>query len=111
VATPEPTTTAPGGDNTAVATNTQDGSLVFRLAFDLQLITDGVVDQSNAALASATCDGCRTLAIAIQILIAMGDVDVLAPMNLAVAVNDRCPACETVAYAYQSCSAHPTSCA
>jgi putative peptide zinc metalloprotease protein len=99
--TAEPTTPAASKDNAAVATNTVDGSLVFRLAFDLRFILDGAIDHSNAAVAYASCDGCRTIAIAIQVLIAMGELQTIAPTNTAVAINDRCPSCETLAYAYQ----------
>jgi putative peptide zinc metalloprotease protein len=84
-----------------VATNTTDGSLVFRLAFDLRYILDGAVDHSNSAVAYASCDGCRTIAVAIQLLIAMGEFQTVAPTNTAVSFNDRCPACETLAFAYQ----------
>jgi putative peptide zinc metalloprotease protein len=105
--TPDPST-PPDGDNSAVATNTVDGSFVFRLAFDLQFITDGVIDQSNSAIASASCEACRTIAIAIQVLIATGDIRVAAPTNLAVSLNERCPTCETLAYAYQLVLASPT---
>ena len=37
----------------AVATNTVDGGLVFRLAFDLRFILDGTIDHSNSAVAYA----------------------------------------------------------
>jgi hypothetical protein len=106
-ATPEPASQAPH-DNAAVATNTEDGMFVFRLAFDLQFIQDGVIDQSNKALAYGNCQACRTIAIAIQLLIATGDFHVVAPTNLAVAMNDRCPSCATLAYAYQLVLAAPT---
>jgi putative peptide zinc metalloprotease protein len=104
---PEPTPTVPSGDNAAVATNTQDGALVFRLAFDLQYILNGGIDQSNTALAYARCEGCRTIAVAIQVLIATGDLGIIQPTNLAMAVNDRCTSCETLAYAYQLVLALP----
>jgi putative peptide zinc metalloprotease protein len=109
-ATPTPApdpTPAPTGDNAAVATNTQDGALVFRLAFALQFIEDGVIDQSNTAIAQASCQACRTIAIAVQVLIATGDVHLVAPTNLAVALNEQCPSCATLAYAYQLVLALP----
>ena len=106
--TPEPASPPPDGDNAAVATNTQDGMFVFRLAFDMQFIRGGVIDQSNTAMAYGNCRACRTIAIAIQVLIATGDIQVAAPTNLAVALNDRCPSCVTLAYAYQLVLAAPT---
>jgi putative peptide zinc metalloprotease protein len=105
---PAPETPAAGGDNAAVAINDQDGMFVFRLAFDLQFIQGGAIDQSNTALAYGNCEACRTIAIAIQVLIATGEVNVATPTNLAVALNDRCPSCVTLAYAYQLVLAAPT---
>jgi putative peptide zinc metalloprotease protein len=107
-ATPQPTP-GPGTDrdNTAEAVNRDDGALVLRLAFDLQFIVGGEVDQSNAAIAHASCDGCRTIAIAIQLLIATGDLEAIDPTNVAVALNEACTSCETLAYAYQLVFATP----
>lgn len=88
-------------DNRAAAVNTEDEALVFELAFDLHRTMDGVVDESNTAAAYASCERCRTIAVAFQIVLAMDAAAVVVPVNLAVAVNDECTACETLAFAYQ----------
>ncbi|MEO8687595.1 MAG: hypothetical protein ABI611_05175 [Solirubrobacteraceae bacterium] len=88
-------------DNSAVAENTTDGSSVFQLAFDIRETMQPVVEETNTAIAYSNCDNCRTVAIAIQIVLVMGDVTSATPQNVAVAVNEQCTACETFAAAYQ----------
>lgn len=88
-------------DNQATAVNTEDEALVFELAFDLHRTMDSVVDESNTAFAYASCERCRTIAIAFQIVLAMDAAADVVPVNLAVAVNDECTECETLAFAYQ----------
>jgi hypothetical protein len=41
------------------------------------------------------------------VLIATSDLDVIQPTNLAVAINDHCTSCQTLAYAYQLVLALP----
>ena len=88
-------------DNEAVAVNTEDEALVFVLAFDLHRTMDDVIDESNRAIAYASCERCRTIAIAFQVVLAMDAAEAVVPVNLAVAVNDECTECETLAFAYQ----------
>jgi putative peptide zinc metalloprotease protein len=88
-------------DNRADAVNTEDEALVFELAFDLHRTMDDVVDETNTAVAYASCERCRTIAIAFQIVLAMDAAAVVVPVNVAVAVNNECTACETLAFAYQ----------
>ena len=95
------TATASGQDQAAVAVNTKDGSSVFRLAFSVRRVMGDVVDQENVALAYASCESCQTVAISIQVLLVAGDPDVVNPTNLAIAINDMCTLCETLASAYQ----------
>jgi putative peptide zinc metalloprotease protein len=90
-----------GGDNTAVAINTKDGSSLFRFAFKIRVVAGDVVDQTNAAVAYASCEMCRTVAIAVQIVLVMGTPSVVTPTNLALALNENCTLCETLASAYQ----------
>lgn len=89
------------GDNSAVAVNTKDGSSLFELAFDIRRVAGDVVDQTNLALAYSSCEGCQTVAIAIQILIVTGSPEVLTPQNVAIAINELCTTCTTLALAYQ----------
>jgi putative peptide zinc metalloprotease protein len=90
-----------GEDNTAVAINTEDGASVFRLAFSVRRVADGLVDETNEAYALASCTDCQTIALAFQVVLAFGDVDVVVPENRAVAYNDRCTECVTYASATQ----------
>jgi putative peptide zinc metalloprotease protein len=89
------------GDTSAVAENTTDGSTLFRLAFDIRKVTGDVVDQTNAAVAYSSCTQCRTIAISIQILLVEGPATRFTPTNAAVAVNDQCDLCDSMALAYQ----------
>lgn len=102
VATPAAADDAPGGDQTsAVAVNTEDGAAVFRLAFSIRKVTDGLVDQTNSAYALASCTDCQTVALAFQVVLVNGDTDVVVPENRAVAYNDQCVECLTYASATQ----------
>jgi putative peptide zinc metalloprotease protein len=93
---------AQGGDTAAVAINTKDGFDIFRLAFQVRRATGDVVDTSNGAVAYASCTDCQTVALAIQVLLISGyDSSVVAPENVAIALNVDCVACETLASAYQ----------
>ena len=88
-------------DNAAIAINTEDGASVFELAFDVQRVMNGVVDQQNVAVAYASCADCQTVAIAIQIVLVMSDPTVITPENYAIALNEGCDTCATLASAYQ----------
>ena len=90
-----------GQDNTAVAINTEDGASVFRLAFSIRRVANGVIDETNSAYALASCTECQTVALAFQVVLALGDVDVAVPENRAVAFNDECADCVTYASATQ----------
>ncbi len=90
-----------GDDNAAVAINTKDGASLFKLAFDIRRVAGDVVDSQNAAVAYSSCDRCRTVAIAIQIVLVTGSPSVATPTNVAIAVNESCTLCETFASAYQ----------
>jgi len=90
------------GDTTAIAINTKDGFDLFRLAFQIRRATQDVVDTSNAAVAYASCTDCQTVALAIQVVLISGyDSSVVAPENLAIAINEECSLCDTLASAYQ----------
>jgi putative peptide zinc metalloprotease protein len=90
-----------GGDNTAIALNTKDGSSLFKYAFSVTKATGEVVDAGNAAVAYASCVECTTVAVAIQFVIVQGSPDTFTPENLAIAMNESCTLCETMALAYQ----------
>lgn len=94
-------TTAGAQTTSAVAINTKDGSSVFKLAFAIRRVTGDVVDATNAAVAYASCTECQTVAISIQILLVAGDPSVVSPTNVALAINQDCTLCDTLATAYQ----------
>lgn len=88
-------------DNAAVAVNLEDGAELLRFAFKVVRANQEVVDQSNAAVAYASCEECRTIAVAFQVVLVMSDPEIATPENVALAVNYECTACETLASAYQ----------
>ncbi|MFN2471431.1 MAG: hypothetical protein ABR583_10705 [Gaiellaceae bacterium] len=88
-------------DNAAIAINTKDGSSVFKLAFKIRKVAGDVVDETNAAVAYSSCESCRTVAIAIEIVLVTGNPSVVTPTNLAIAINENCNLCTAFAAAYQ----------
>jgi putative peptide zinc metalloprotease protein len=92
---------AASADTAAVRVNTKDDSSLFRFAFGIRRVMNGVVDQTNAAVAYARCERCRTVAISIQIVLVMSPATVVTPQNVAIAINEQCTLCETLAAAYQ----------
>jgi putative peptide zinc metalloprotease protein len=97
-----PTRTPQEGDNRVVVVNTTDGATRHSTSLSLVWVTGGdAVDQWNEAWALASCTGCRTVAIAFQVVLAVGSSPVVTPVNAAVAVNNECQACVTHALALQ----------
>jgi putative peptide zinc metalloprotease protein len=96
-----PTTTSGGDDNVAVALNTRDGSTVYAVRLKVVMTGADVVDSGNAAVAAASCSDCTTVAIALEGVVVTGDAEVVAPQNIALAINSGCSGCQTLAYAYQ----------
>ena len=93
---------APGsGDNQAFALNEVDGSTVVDVALSLVWATDGTVVNANEAWALASCRECSTSAFAFQLVLIVGDAEVVVPQNIAVAINDLCAGCVTRALAIQ----------
>jgi putative peptide zinc metalloprotease protein len=88
-------------DSSAVAVNTRDGSSLFRFAFDIRRVMNGAIDQTNVAIAYASCTECQTVAVSYQVVLVGHDADDVQPTNLAVAVNEECSSCTTLASAYQ----------
>lgn len=90
-----------GGDNAAVAENTEDGAYLFDFAFSLRQVMGDVVDETNTAVAYSSCEDCQTVALAVQVVLVMSDPSVITPENVAVALNEDCSSCATLAMAYQ----------
>ncbi|WP_251042115.1 hypothetical protein [Arthrobacter sp. ISL-30] len=93
---------APESDgNQALAVNTTDGSVVYDVAFALVWAEDGqTVDTRNEAYAFANCSQCTAVAVGFQVVLIVGQADVIVPENLAAASN-YCIECLTYALASQ----------
>jgi putative peptide zinc metalloprotease protein len=89
------------GDNQALAVNTEDGSVLYDVTFALVWADGDTALNVNEAYALASCRDCRTVAVAFQVVLLVGSVDVVVPQNLAAAVNYACVECVTYALAAQ----------
>ncbi|MFF2344720.1 hypothetical protein [Pseudarthrobacter sp. NPDC058119] len=94
---------APEGDgNQALAVNTTDGSVQYSVAFALVWAEDGQpVTTTNEAYAFANCSGCAAVAVGFQVVLIVGQTDVIVPQNLSAAANYNCLDCLTYALASQ----------
>jgi putative peptide zinc metalloprotease protein len=89
------------GDNQALAVNTEDGSVLYDVAFALVWADEGDVLNRNEAYALASCTKCGTVAVAFQVVLILGQADVVVPQNISAAVNYGCLECVTYALAKQ----------
>jgi putative peptide zinc metalloprotease protein len=89
------------GDNAAISVNTKDGTTVFKVAFAIRHVMGDVVDQTNGAVAYASCTECAAVAIAFEIVLVEGNPSTVTPTNVAIAFNENCDTCVAVAEAYQ----------
>jgi putative peptide zinc metalloprotease protein len=91
------------GDNQAVAATSTDDTVTYDVAFALVWVEDGEdVLNANEAYAFASCENCASVAVAFQVVFVLGDeADVVAPQNLAAAINYNCVSCLTYALAQQ----------
>src|SRR3954470_18413720 len=94
-------TAASAGDNAAIAVNTKDGTTVFKVAFAIRHVMGDVVDETNGAVAYASCTNCAAVAIAFEIVLVEGSPSTVTPTNLAISINENCDTCVAVAEAYQ----------
>ena len=79
-----------------------NGGVVYNVAYALVTVTDGAsVNESNSAFAIAHCMQCTTVAISFQVILIVGQSNEIAPINVAGALNYKCPACMTTALADQ----------
>ncbi len=89
-------------NNEVVVLNTTDGRFANRAGFGIAHVTGDSAENQNAAAATSSCTDCRTVAVAVQIvLIQRTDASNISPRNLAVAINNGCIRCDTFAAAYQ----------
>jgi putative peptide zinc metalloprotease protein len=98
---------APGpGDTQALAVNTTDDTTVYEAAFAMVWVTDDTDAMNvNEAQAYASCNDCAAVAVAYQVVFVVDgddtDDNVVAPQNLAGALNYDCVNCLTYALARQ----------
>ena len=90
-----------GDDSQALAVSTEDGSVVYDVAFALVWAEGGTVDTVNEAYAFASCTGCAAVAIGFQVVLIVGDANVIVPQNVSAAVNYNCIECVAFALASQ----------
>ncbi|WP_445153551.1 hypothetical protein ACTWLI_08850 [Arthrobacter sp. Hor0625] len=90
------------GGNQSLAVNTTDGSVVYDVAFALVWAEDGEdVRDRNEAYAFASCKDCAAVAVGFQVVLIVGQADVIVPENLSAAANYDCVRCLTYALASQ----------
>ncbi|GAB3568558.1 hypothetical protein GCM10027405_30390 [Arthrobacter alkaliphilus] len=90
------------GGNQALAVNTKDGSVVYDVAFALVWAEDGEdVRNTNEAYAFANCKDCAAVAVGFQVVLIVGQANVVVPENLSAAANYNCVRCLTYALANQ----------
>lgn len=87
--------------NQALAVNTTDGSVTYDVAFALVWAEDGPVDTTNEAYAFASCSDCAAVSVGFQVVLIIGQADIVVPENLSAAANYNCVRCLTYALASQ----------
>ena len=90
------------GDNQALAVNTTDNSVTYKVAIAWVWATGGEdVLNVNEAYAFASCSDCVTVAVAFQVVVIVGSADIVVPQNLSGALNYECFECITASVASQ----------
>ena len=89
------------GDNQAMAIATQDGGTAYDVAFALVWANGDTVLNRNEAYAFASCVECRAVAVSFQVVLVVGQANVVAPQNISAAVSSDCLRCVTQALAVQ----------
>lgn len=100
--TPAYAGTPSGGGGSNVVNVINSSGTAYRDHTKVTTYSGDSSQSSNVASAlSRYCTGCRTRAVAVQVLIVTGNPTLFAPHNAASAVNYYCTACDTYAYAWQ----------
>ncbi|WP_206063297.1 hypothetical protein [Nocardioides sp. HDW12B] len=89
------------GDNQALAVNTTDSSVKYDVAMAMVWVEDDQALNTNEAIALSSCSNCVSVAVAFQVVVIVGDADVIVPQNLSTAANYDCFECITAAVASQ----------
>jgi hypothetical protein len=91
-----------GANNVVLASTTGEGAVQARAGLQVVPFGGDALGSENLALARSTsCTDCRTVAVAVQVVYATGDPNIVVPGNFAVSANADCLRCATYAYAYQ----------
>ncbi len=89
-------------DNTVTAVGTQDNGATYDVGYSLVTVTGGQqVNETNSAVAKADCNACTTVAVAFQVVLIVGQSNIIDPIDTASSLNVNCPSCSTTAYADQ----------
>jgi hypothetical protein len=94
----------PGGPvNQVRLVNKKDQGFLARSAISLHRSNTPNVRPKNIAVAEGQCTDCATLAIAVQVFLYQrgSDTSSIQPQNIAIAVNNGCTRCITIAHAFQ----------
>ena len=89
------------GDNQALAVNTTDNSVNYDVAMAMVWVEDDQALNTNEAIALSSCSNCVSVAVAFQVVVIVGDANVIVPQNLSTAANYDCFECITAAVASQ----------
>ncbi len=89
------------GDNQALAVNTTDNSVNYDVAMAMVWVEDDQALNTNEAIALSSCSNCVSVAVAFQVVVIVGDANVIVPQNLSTAANYDCFECITAAIASQ----------
>jgi putative peptide zinc metalloprotease protein len=89
------------GDNQTLAVNTKDGTTVYDVAFAMVWAHGNSVLNKNEAYAFASCTRCTAVAVSFQVILIVGQANVIVPQNISAAVNYNCIQCVTAALAVQ----------
>jgi len=90
-----------GPRNMVRAEGQASGHLVVRGNVQINTINSPQVEPVNEAYAHGNCDGCVTLAVALQLDLYNPSATTVSPQNEAFAINEACNGCTTVAVACQ----------
>ena len=90
-----------GAHNIVHVENRVDNRLLMRERVDLTHVNGQNASPVNRAEAFASCTGCSTFAVALQVAFIRRDATTIAPENVAIALNVQCTGCFTSARAVQ----------
>lgn len=91
-----------GANNLVLVSTDSDAPVKARSRVQVAGAPADTVSHQNVALARSTdCTGCRTVAVAMQVVVVEGYPQEFRPVNAAVAANGGCTGCDTYAFAYQ----------